>query len=328
MMYRASGTMGASEDQSRIGYYVYHLDQPRDCGEIMEWNDVGVLDVGQWYCIEGHVRLNDPGESNGMLEGWVDGEEAFDRGGFRFRDDPTIGVDDFWVDIYSGGKQPSRENLHLRIDEVAISDAGPVGCPDAFDDDEDSIHEQALNRLADLEVFHGCGPFLACPDDPISRGDFFGMVAGVVDFAPGPDSFDDDTEHWASAGIDALAAGGVIDGCGDRKVCPDDPITRAAAAQLIVEAFDLPPGDPTGFADVSDPALVAIADALAAAGVSGGCGHERFCPWLDLTRAQAAALVANAVAQDRVPSGISGRSQRPTLVDAFARQYALRRPVD
>ena len=77
-----------------------------------------------------------------------------------------------------------------------------------------------------MEVFHGCGAFLACPDDPITRGDFFGMVAGVVDFAPGPNAFDDDT-HWAGSAIDALSAGGVIRGCADRLVCPDEPITRA-----------------------------------------------------------------------------------------------------
>ena len=91
--------------------------------------------------------------------------------------------------------------------------------------------------------------------------------------------------------------------------------------------MDLPPGDPTEFRDVNDPSVAAIADALTAAGVTGGCGPELFCPMRDLTRGQAAALVANAVAQDRVPSGTSGRAHRPTLVDAYARQYTLRRAL-
>ena len=121
--------MGASRDQSRIGYHVYHLDQPRDCGEILEWNDFGVLDAGRSYCIEGHIRLNDPGRSNGVLDGWVDGQPAFARNDFRFRENDTIGVDDFWLNIYSGRKQPSREDLHLRVDEVVISDHGPDRLP-------------------------------------------------------------------------------------------------------------------------------------------------------------------------------------------------------
>jgi len=31
--------------------------------------------VGQWYCIEAHVRLNDAGSSNGIFEFWVDGAQ-------------------------------------------------------------------------------------------------------------------------------------------------------------------------------------------------------------------------------------------------------------
>jgi hypothetical protein len=29
--------------------------------------------VGEWYCIEAHVRLNDPGQRNGVFEYWIDG---------------------------------------------------------------------------------------------------------------------------------------------------------------------------------------------------------------------------------------------------------------
>lgn len=29
--------------------------------------------VGEWYCIEAHVRLNDAGQSNGVFEYWIDG---------------------------------------------------------------------------------------------------------------------------------------------------------------------------------------------------------------------------------------------------------------
>lgn len=328
MMYRAAGTAGAAEHQSRIGFYVYHLDQPKDCGEIMEWNDNGVLDTNRWYCVEGHVKLNDVGEANGMLEGWVDGEPAFEREGLRFRLDDRIGIDDFWLDFYSGGKQPSPESLHLRVDEVALSDSGQIGCPDAFDDDEESEHEQAMNRLADMNVFRGCGPYLACPDDPIGRGDFFGMVADVVEFAPGPDAFDDDAEHPAANGIDALAAAGVIAGCAPRRVCPDEPITRAEAALVLVDAFDLPVGDASGFSDITDLALASAANALTSASVAGGCGPQQFCPDLTLTRSQAAALIANAITQNRMPTSISGRSRRPTLVDAYARQFSLRRMVE
>lgn len=323
MMYRAAGTMGANDHQSRIGFYVYHLDQPKDCGEIMEWNDNALLDAGRWYCIEGHARLNDVGKANGSLRGWVDGHPAFERNGLRFRDSESLGIDDFWMNVYSGGKRPSPERLALRIDEVALSTTGRLGCPDAFDDDEEDANEQAINRLAEMDVFPGCGDFRACPNDPITRGDFFAMVAGVVDFPPGPDAFDDDTGHRAAPAIDALAAAGVISGCTPHDVCPDEAISRADAAGVLVQVFDLPPGDPIVFEDIADPDTAATAGALASAGVAAGCGRSRFCPEESVTRSQAAALVANAITQDRMPTVVSGPSHRPTLVDAYARQRSF-----
>ncbi|HEX7090799.1 MAG TPA: Ig-like domain-containing protein [Longimicrobiales bacterium] len=30
--------------------------------------------VGEWHCIESHVRVNDPGQSNGVFELWIDGQ--------------------------------------------------------------------------------------------------------------------------------------------------------------------------------------------------------------------------------------------------------------
>ncbi len=329
MMYRPVGSAGAGAGQSRVGYYVYHLDQAKDCGEILEWNDNAVLTPGQWYCIEGHIRLNDPEGSDGRIEGWVDGESAFVRDDLRFRVDAGVGVDDLWMNVYSGGKQPSPESLRLRLDEVAISTSSRLGCPDAFDDDETDPNEQAMNRLADLGVFQGCGTFLACPDRLITRGDLFGMIAGAVDFAPGPDAFTDDDGHPSEDGIDALAAAGVVLGCARDIVCPDDPISRADAARIIADAFDLPPGENVRFSDVHDPVMLAATAALASAGVSdGGCGPGRFCPDAALTRSQAAALIANAVAQDRVQSPVSGRLRRPTLDEALTRQFSFRRFVE
>lgn len=328
MMYRPVGAAGAGEDQSRIGYYIYHLDQPKDCGEIMEWNDEAILTPGRWYCIEGHVRLNDVGASNGLAEGWVDGDPAFERSDLRFRATEDVGIDDLWMNVYSGGKQPSRESLRLRLDEVAISTSGRIGCPDAFDDDEADPNEQAMNRLSELGVFNGCGTFLACPEETITRGDFLGMVAAAAHLPPGPDAFDDDAGHPAEKGIDALAAVGAVDGCGSRAVCPDDRLTRADAARVLSRAFDLPDGDQNGFDDVDDPSLTAATTALASAGISGGCGPGLFCPDAELTRSQAAGFVANAVAQDRVATHVSGRRARPTLTDALAREFSFRRFVE
>src|SRR5262245_9085716 len=37
--------------------------------------------LGRWVCVEAHVRLNDPGVSNGLFELWVDGNADASRTG-------------------------------------------------------------------------------------------------------------------------------------------------------------------------------------------------------------------------------------------------------
>lgn len=37
--------------------------------------EAGTLPIGQWVCIEGHIKYNTPGVANGVLESWVDGQQ-------------------------------------------------------------------------------------------------------------------------------------------------------------------------------------------------------------------------------------------------------------
>lgn len=321
MMYRPVGESGVADDASRIGYYVYHLDQPHDCGEIMEWNEAGVLGPGSWHCIEGQVRLNRPGHSDGMLRGWVDGTEAFSTGDLRFRDTARVGIDDLWLNVFSGGKTASPERLDLRLDEVVVSTVGPVGCPDAFDDDESDPNEGAFNRLDGLGVFPACGLHRACPADAMTRGEFVSMLIGAAGLGEGgPDAFEDDAGHTYERAIDTAAARGLTAGCRRGGFCPDDPMTRGAAAVMIAKAFELPIVATPVFGDVDDPTVALASSALASAMVAGGCGDGWFCPDAQLTRSQAAAMVAAAVGQGRVEVDPRGRAIRPSIEDVAARQ--------
>jgi hypothetical protein len=44
--------------------------------DMMFWQNQGqnvefAVDPTRWYCIEAHVRVNDLGQSNGVIEAWV-----------------------------------------------------------------------------------------------------------------------------------------------------------------------------------------------------------------------------------------------------------------
>lgn len=130
-LFGAAGTNGAPDGDIPIGTYLYHLDQPGRCGEAMYW-DNSSLHPGRWHCIEGYVKLNTLGESDGVVTGWLDGTERFSRSGLSFRrpDEPGVGIREMWLDVYYGGKKPTGNALYLTIDEVAVSTSGRVGCLD------------------------------------------------------------------------------------------------------------------------------------------------------------------------------------------------------
>lgn len=131
LAFQPAGRGVADTDEVPIGYYVYHLDQPGTCGEYMGWGPRGILSPDRWYCIEGHVRLNTPGANDGLLEGWVDGEEAFSRAAMAFRrpGEEWLGVRSFWLNVFFGGATiPNDRNLDLRIDELQVGTAGRLGC--------------------------------------------------------------------------------------------------------------------------------------------------------------------------------------------------------
>ncbi len=106
--------------------------------------------------------------------------------------------------------------------------------------------------------------------------------------------------YWAATSIDKLVNDGVSTGCGLRLFCPEDPLTRAQAAILLLRAkngssYTPPPATGTVFADVPAAAFAAAwIEALAAAGITTGCGGGDFCPDVGATRAEMAIFLLRA----------------------------------
>ena len=79
-------------------------------------------------CIEQYVKLNKPGDADGVLRGWVDGELAFEKTDIRLRSIDALKIEDVWVNFYLGGTWTSESEHHVYIDEVVISKSaiGPI----------------------------------------------------------------------------------------------------------------------------------------------------------------------------------------------------------
>jgi hypothetical protein len=114
-----------SDDGENVGlyYYCYHADM-NNWGEWFGWDHD--IQTGQWYQIDTYVKMNTPGDHDGILRGWVDGELSMEKTDLRFRETTDLKVETFWFNIYHGGGDTSPANNALYFDNLQMSTSGPL----------------------------------------------------------------------------------------------------------------------------------------------------------------------------------------------------------
>ena len=121
----------------------------------------------------------------------------------------------------------------------------PEASRDHFGDDDGSIHEESINRLAEVAITQGCNPpdnDRYCPDQAVTRAQLATFLARALDLAPGSERFVDleDSPHRDS--IERLVAAGITVGCNppdNDRYCPDQAVTRAQLATFLFRALTL-----------------------------------------------------------------------------------------
>jgi hypothetical protein len=302
-------------DTVPVGHYVYHADQGTQWGDNVLWQDgyLGYLEKNRWYSIEQHLVLNTPGVNDGTLETWVDGRLAYRETDWRWRDTSDLKIEQIWMNVYHGGTAVPNEDISLYIDNIVIADSyiGPMkGAPCAptsgrFVDDDDSIFEADIEKLAAAGITAGCNPPTNdryCPDDSVNRGQMAAFLVRALGLtASGTTDFVDDNGSVFESDIERLAAAGITLGCNpphNDRYCPSGVVTRAQMAAFLVRALDLPAGTPDVFVDDDGLVFEADIEALAEAGVTRGCNpplNDRYCPDTAVTRAQMAAFLVRAL---------------------------------
>ncbi|MEX0654359.1 MAG: polysaccharide lyase [Phycisphaeraceae bacterium] len=111
------------ENKTQLFFYTYHMDQPGKWGENMHWDidGHGSLENGKWYQIDMEIRLNTPGEKDGVLRGWVNGNLAMERTNIRFRANNDLKIEQFWMNLYYGGSWTAPHDMHVDWDGVTLS---------------------------------------------------------------------------------------------------------------------------------------------------------------------------------------------------------------
>ncbi len=106
-----------------VGTYLYHAGMRDFYGEGLGWDlgSGGVLEKNRWYSVEQQVRMNTPGQHNGILRAWIDGQLVFEKTDIRFRDIPDLRIESVWMNVYHGGTKPAHKDLSLFIDNVVVA---------------------------------------------------------------------------------------------------------------------------------------------------------------------------------------------------------------
>ncbi len=186
-----------------------------------------------------------------------------------------------------------------------------------FLDDDDIVHEPAIEAIAIEGITTGCNPPKStafCPSSPVTRGQMAAFLSRALALPGGGASpFTDDDGSVFEADISRLAAAGITKGCNppdNTMFCPDASVSRGQMAAFLVRAMGYSATDSDVFVDDDGSVFENAIDALAASGVTRGCNppdNTMFCPNAPVTRAQMATFLARALGLD-----IRATTSRPT----------------
>ena len=178
---------------------------------------------------------------------------------------------------------------------------------DPFTDDDSSIFEADIEKLAAAGITKGCNPptnTLFCPNDFVTRGQMAAFLVRALRYTDdgGGDLFIDDDGSVFEADIDRLGTARVTKGCNpptNDRFCPNDFVTRGQMAAFLVRALGYTnPGTGDSFTDDDDSVFETDIDRRGTAGVTMGCNpptNNLFCPDSYVTRAHMAALLHRAL---------------------------------
>ena len=164
-----------------------------------------------------------------------------------------------------------------------------------FTDLWDSKFAGSIQWIYDEKITGGCSPSRYCPVSPVTRG----QMAAFLQRAMGlptttTDYFSDDDGQTFEGAINAIAEAGITGGCEPGRFCKDARVSRAQMAAFLVRALDVPSTSTDYFRDDDGSTLESAINAMAEAGLTGGCGATTFCPNEPVSREQMAAFLVRA----------------------------------
>jgi hypothetical protein len=81
---------------------------------------------GKWYCMQAHMKLNDPGQSNAIFEFWLNGVQEARMTGFNWVGSfNAYGINALFIENYDNDGAPATQERYF--DNLVVS-TQPIGC--------------------------------------------------------------------------------------------------------------------------------------------------------------------------------------------------------
>ncbi len=168
-----------------------------------------------------------------------------------------------------------------------------------FNDLGNSKFVGSIQWIYDEKITNGCTDTRYCPVSAVTRGQMASFIARTMQLpAATKDYFSDDNGQTHEADINKIAEAGLTVGCAPGRYCRNDSVNRAQMAAFLARALDLPAATKDHFTDDNRYSLEPEINAAAEAGLTGGCGENRYCPSAAVTREQMAAFLLRAFKPD------------------------------
>jgi GH25 family lysozyme M1 (1,4-beta-N-acetylmuramidase) len=223
--------------------------------------------------------------------------------------DPTVPASDwagfgwtFWQYTSDGSVPGITGRVDLdRFDGVDFSsvvidvlaegaDAAPPKPP--FKDIKTSKFRKDIAWLYASGITVGCSKTRFCPNDRVTRGQMASFLARALKLPKAKkDYFRDDNHSTHEANINRLAKAGLAIGCGTKRFCPDQVLSRGQLASFVARVLDLSRTSKDYFRDDNSSSHEAAINEIARAGLTSGCAPHRYCPTGPVTRGQMAAFL-------------------------------------
>lgn len=184
-------------------------------------------------------------------------------------------------DIKQDSEQPAAQDKVMIFDDVS----------------GDFWGYEAIKKLYDKGIINGVSENSFEPEALVTRGEFIKMLTLLFGIEPSEEEsgFEDVNGHWARTYVAAAAVAGIVNGKTDGSFGVDDSISRQDTAVMIYRI--LKPEEASSdkeFSDadeIEDYAIEAV-KALSGLGLINGYEDGSFRPGANLTRAEAAAMLA------------------------------------